>query len=212
MYRAIAALKVFCGISSTAAHREALDRARALLTPLGAQVIDVRIGRKRLEVDLKSDLDPRIVSEALRSWAELEYLSVLGPTIELDEAEALSRAIRLFNDERFWEAHEVLEGLWRAQVGPEKEVLSGLIKLSAAYVHLQKGRPDRYMGLLRASLKHLTASGLEEYRSIHVSQLRNVVSEILGLGEPRYITLPETSFYRGRPQSGENDDLPGRQG
>ncbi len=212
MYRAIAALKVLYSTSSVAAHREALNRARALLTPLGVQVIDVRIGRKRLEVDLKSGLDPNIVSEALRSWAELEYLSVLGPPTELDEAEALSRAIRLFNEERFWEAHEVLEGPWRAQVGPEKEVLSGLIKLSAAYVHLQKGRPDRYMGLLRASLKHLTASGLEEYRGIDVRRLRNIVSEILRLGEPRYITLPATRIYRGQPQSGENDDLSGRQG
>ena len=44
-----------------------------------------------------------------------------------------------FNAELFFEAHEVLEDLWRETKGPERDFYHGLIQVAAAYVHVQRG-------------------------------------------------------------------------
>lgn len=48
---------------------------------------------------------------------------------------------RLFNQELFYEAHDVLEELWLAdRAGPNYSFYKGLIQLAGAFVHLQKQR------------------------------------------------------------------------
>ena len=57
----------------------------------------------------------------------------------------------LFNSEKFFEAHEVLENLWR-EIGPEAEerdFYQGLIQIAAAFVHVQKGTPEGGRKLLK---------------------------------------------------------------
>jgi len=51
----------------------------------------------------------------------------------------IQEGIRLFNDRFFFEAHEVLEGVWREDHGGSKLFLQGLIQISAAYHHAQNG-------------------------------------------------------------------------
>jgi predicted metal-dependent hydrolase len=51
----------------------------------------------------------------------------------------ITEGIRLFNDRFFFEAHEVLEGVWREERGEPKIFLQGLIQISAAYHHTQNG-------------------------------------------------------------------------
>jgi predicted metal-dependent hydrolase len=51
----------------------------------------------------------------------------------------ITEGIRLFNDRFFFEAHEVLEGVWREEHGEPKIFLQGLIQISAAYHHAQNG-------------------------------------------------------------------------
>jgi len=51
----------------------------------------------------------------------------------------IQEGIRLFNDRFFFEAHEVLEGVWREEHGEPKVFLQGLIQISAAYHHAQNG-------------------------------------------------------------------------
>jgi len=46
-----------------------------------------------------------------------------------------------FNRQLFFEAHEVLEGLWRPQRGTARGLFyKGLIQLAGAFVHVQKNR------------------------------------------------------------------------
>jgi hypothetical protein len=45
---------------------------------------------------------------------------------------------RLFNEEKFFEAHEVLEDLWRKTAAPSRVYDQGLIQIAAALVHVQK--------------------------------------------------------------------------
>src|SRR5262249_9456508 len=60
------------------------------------------------------------------------------PPPEVVPEQVVAEARQLFNEERYWEAHEVLEGLWRNVTGSEKQLLQGLILTAAALVHEQK--------------------------------------------------------------------------
>jgi len=63
-----------------------------------------------------------------------------------------------FNEQRFFEAHEILEALWlpiRRQ--PEGDFYKGLIQLAGAFVHFQKDRLGPAVALLRLARKHLSA-------------------------------------------------------
>ena len=51
----------------------------------------------------------------------------------------VQQGIRLFNEEYFFEAHEVLEDLWKREHGKPKLFLQGLIQICAAYHHFQNG-------------------------------------------------------------------------
>jgi predicted metal-dependent hydrolase len=69
----------------------------------------------------------------------------------------------LFNRQRFFEAHEVLEALWlpRRQ-GPNGSFYKGLIQLAGAFVHWQKNRPGP-----AAALFELARTNLRKYPAIH---------------------------------------------
>ena len=70
-----------------------------------------------------------------------------------------------FNQQLFYEAHDVLEELWLAsRRGPNYGFYKGLIQLAGAFVHLQKNR-------LRpaAALFKLSRSYLAPYPAVHES-------------------------------------------
>ncbi len=51
---------------------------------------------------------------------------------------ALEAFVELFNQEAFWESHEVLEGPWR-ETG--SDFYHGLILYASAFVHVQRANP-----------------------------------------------------------------------
>jgi predicted metal-dependent hydrolase len=69
----------------------------------------------------------------------------------------------LFNQQKFYEAHDILEDLWLPdRKGPNGDFYKGLIQLAGAFVHLQKGR-------LRpsAALFKLAQANLDKYPPFH---------------------------------------------
>jgi predicted metal-dependent hydrolase len=69
----------------------------------------------------------------------------------------------LFNQQKFYEAHDVLEHIWlKDKHGPNGAFYKGLIQLAGAFVHLQKSRPQP-----AASLFKLTLANLEKYPQVH---------------------------------------------
>jgi nucleoside-diphosphate-sugar epimerase len=67
---------------------------------------------------------------------------------------ALDRGARLFNREKFFEAHEVWEEIWKRESGDRRLLLHGLIQAAAAYVKWRRGEPSGTVKLLqRASEK-----------------------------------------------------------
>lgn len=68
-----------------------------------------------------------------------------------------------FNQQLFYEAHEVLEHLWlHDRRGPNSAFYKGLIQLAGAFVHLQRNhlRPA-------AALFKLADANLEKYPRVH---------------------------------------------
>jgi len=56
--------------------------------------------------------------------------------------EAYLAGIALFNDGKFWHAHEEWEEAWRATADPETRLFyKGIIQTAAALVHWQRGNP-----------------------------------------------------------------------
>ena len=68
-----------------------------------------------------------------------------------------------FNQQRYFEAHEVLEALWLPQrQGPNGSFYKGLIQLAGAFVHWQKQRPGPAVALFK-----LARTNLQKYPAIH---------------------------------------------
>ena len=68
-----------------------------------------------------------------------------------------------FNNQLFYEAHEVLEKLWLPnRRDPSSAFYKSLIQLAGAFVHLQKGRPAP-----AASLLKLARANLAKFPAIH---------------------------------------------
>ena len=63
---------------------------------------------------------------------------------------------RCFNQQLFYESHDVLEELWLAdRTGPDGDFYRGLIQLAGAFVHLQKGRLRPAASLFNRAQAHL---------------------------------------------------------
>ena len=119
-----------------------LQRARELVEP-EASIRDARISKKYIEFDtsISDSMDVKTIISRLEASAPLaSYEEILERHMEKDSA--IARAVQLFNDERYWEAHEVLEYLWKNATGVEREILNGIILVAAAFVHDEKGEPD----------------------------------------------------------------------
>jgi uncharacterized protein len=135
-----------------------LMRAREKVQPLGGSAMNLRVSRQAIEFDLffspDKELHPFLA--ALESiGAVLSYKRLDSPSPTLPAAEVISQARGLFNEERYWEAHEVLEGLWKETKGSEKQLVQGLILTAAALVHAQRNEPKVVGPMLEDAVSRL---------------------------------------------------------
>jgi Lon protease-like protein len=164
---------------------------RVVASSTGGKVVNPkRTSYGALEVDAffgsRQDFD--VFVAAVEPLGRIEFLKDLGEApAYLPKAEAVKQAVSLFNAERYWEAHEVLESLWRVAEGDEKRMLQGLILVCAALVHLQKDEHEVAVGVARRSLPLLSWSG--EYHGVAVGSLRERVEKMVGSGELSFFRL-----------------------
>jgi predicted metal-dependent hydrolase len=71
------------------------------------------------------------------------------------EAKGYARGIDLFNEQHFYDAHEIWEDVWRETHGPEKKFLQGLIQAAVALHHHSTGNIVGACSLLERSRKNL---------------------------------------------------------
>ena len=69
-----------------------------------------------------------------------------------------------FNRQRYFEAHEVLEGLWLESRDAHRDFYKGLIQVAAVFLKLKQGKPEPARRLATRSLGHL-----QPYRPRHES-------------------------------------------
>ena len=138
-----------------------------------------------LEVDVFADgkADFQTLAAALEPLGRIEFAKDLQETQPfLPKDEAVKEAISLFDAERFWEAHEVLESLWRIAQGDEKRLLQGLILVCAALVHVQKDEPVVALGVARRALPQLMWGHSPDYYGIDVGALSSGLSRMVADG------------------------------
>jgi predicted metal-dependent hydrolase len=80
------------------------------------------------------------------------------------------RGLELFNHADFFEAHEALEDVWQATVGPERKFLQGLIQVAVALHHHRGGNLAGARSVLKRAFRNLSAYP-EDFGGIHLPRL-----------------------------------------
>jgi len=97
--------------------------------------------------------------------------------------EILREGIELFNEERFWECHEMLERIWHPAKGEEREIIQGMILTAAALVHAQKDRNETALGMLWKAKNKL--GNAENYEGINLEQVKRRIDDMLEHRDPK---------------------------
>ncbi len=71
-------------------------------------------------------------------------------------SDAYREGLRLFEEHSFFEAHEVLEDVWRAAPEPERKFLQGLIQVAVALHHHSRGNLVGCRSLLERARRNLS--------------------------------------------------------
>ncbi len=159
-----------------------LSKARDLCKNHEATIRDSRISSRFFEFDVSVD------KKHLDSL--VSTLSILGPLDhakhvveeEIEKEKAIEDGIFYFNNERFWECHEVLEGVWKKTFEGEKELLQGIILVAAAFVHYQKDENDICLSIFDRALEKLgNSSGM--YHKIDIDKFRKKVQAMRDTGK-----------------------------
>ncbi|MDA4132693.1 MAG: DUF309 domain-containing protein [Thaumarchaeota archaeon] len=151
---------------------------KALAKNVGARVTHPRwasYGALEIDVFTPTVQDFELFTFVVEPLAKVEF------TRNLDEAprfqpkeKIIEEAVGYFNSERYWECHEVLEGVWRPANGKEKLLVQAIILVCAAQVHEQRGEGDVALGIYRRALPQISWDE-KSYYGIDVGRLRNEV-------------------------------------
>ena len=66
-----------------------------------------------------------------------------------------ARAVAAFNDQAFFECHEILEPVWLTAPLDQRPFYQGIIQAAAAFVHWQRGETTGIVTLLTAAIARL---------------------------------------------------------
>lgn len=118
------------------------------------------------ERDRRDDGRPEQARPRDRTGRPLPYGTDDRPLAEdhaVDTVEdALTVGTALWNEQRFFEAHECLESVWHASPEADQDLWQGVIQVAVAAVHVQRGNP-----VGAAKLAERAAERLQPYPSEH---------------------------------------------
>jgi hypothetical protein len=100
----------------------------------------------------------------------------------------LIKGIDQFNEGRYWECHETLERLWRAEPRPLRDLYQGILQVGVGLHHLRNGNYYGAVKVLGRGLVRLEGVP-EQCQGVLVALLhdaaRSVFEEILEMGPDR---------------------------
>ncbi len=109
--------------------------------------------------DRRGDGRPEQARPRDRTGRPLPYGTVGVATTEplepIDVAQAIELGATRWAQQRYFEAHELLEVAWKAASGPERELWKGVIQIAVACVHVQRGNLDGAQRLVERGLRRL---------------------------------------------------------
>jgi uncharacterized protein len=151
---------------------------------------NLRISTTAIEFDLfgnQADLDTSksLLESRISKIVTLRSLEANLPN--RGENETLREGIDLFNHERFWEAHEVLEEIWHPATGVDRDLIQGLILTAAAFVHYQKNEEEICLSILGRARNKLGL--LDHFKNLDIKRLRENIGQILEEKIPRLVRI-----------------------
>ncbi len=154
-----------------------VHRARELCSDMNASIRVARVATNFLEFDVS--VDPTNLDIVIKKLTPLGELDNVRHVVEekIEKEEGLKDGVFYFNNERFWESHESLEGVWKKCYGKEKELVQGIILLAVAFAHRQKNESRIGIGMLGRALEKLGDSPAV-YGGIDVDRIRNKIKEM----------------------------------
>jgi predicted metal-dependent hydrolase len=116
--------------------------------------------------------------------------------------------MELFNQGRYFEAHEVLEAAWRAESGPVRDLYRGILQVGVVYLHITR---FNYPGALKVyqRCRKWLEPWPETCRGVEIGQLRQDLESVMvalkQLGPQRIadfdVSLLKPVYYRQAVQS-----------
>jgi uncharacterized protein len=148
------------------------------------------------ERDRRDDGRPEQARPRDRTGRPLPYGTVGTPVTE-DHApatveEALTLGAALWDEQRYFEAHECLEHVWHAAPEADRDLWQGVIQVAVAGVHLQRGNPAGAVALLGRAAERL-APYPPVHRGIEVAAVRAACEQLAFLvrhADPAAVELP----------------------
>jgi len=96
--------------------------------------------------------------------------------------------ILLFNEGKYFEAHEELEAAWRSESGKIRNLYQGILQAAVTYLHITRGNYQGAVKVYGRSMKWLK-DWPDHCRGVDVAQLRAdmdlVIAEVNRLGPER---------------------------
>ncbi|HEX7033157.1 MAG TPA: DUF309 domain-containing protein [Nitrososphaera sp.] len=144
---------------------------------------DARVSKKYIELDTSLP-DNMSIDDLVYRLSPISQLASYDHVVErhMEKDEAIKKAVELFNDEKYWSAHEALEGVWKETSGEEKSILNGIILVAAAFVHDEKDEPEICLSILQRARKKLEGTG-GKYRDIDIDMIADRISKIIHSGK-----------------------------
>jgi len=169
--------------------RDARHIAKTIRDMFGTREVigNLRVSSQAVEFDLfakdAGELESRksALASRLGTMVTLKLLDQ-PPLPTRVKLEVLGEGIQLFNQERFWECHEVLEQIWHPSKGIERDIIQGLILTAAALVHAQKDENDISIRMLNKAMAKLGTQ--ETYNGINLDQVRLNIGRMLKSERP----------------------------
>lgn len=90
--------------------------------------------------------------------------------------------IRLFNEGRYFEAHEELEAAWKEEKGKIRELYQGILEAGVTYLHITRGNHAGAVKVYKRSMRWLK-DWPELCRGVDVGQLRRDLSAAVAAAE-----------------------------
>ena len=86
--------------------------------------------------------------------------------------------MKLFNSSNWYRSHDIFEEIWHETIGPERQILQGILQVAVAQVHLENGNINGATILYGEALGRLNRSNFNDVK-LDIQNLCKCITERL---------------------------------